>query len=131
MRFGSLLAVGALLALGGCYKNTIVTGATASSSTHKEKANFFIYGLIGEHDVDVAGICPNGVAWMQSRMDVGDCLLSCITFSLYTPLTVEVKCSSGSAYLLEPDEESGVTWVTPVEPDTLTPPSPVVAQEVL
>ena len=52
---------------------------------------------------------------MQSSAQFGDIVLGCITCSIYTPLTVEVQCAGGSAYLLEPDVEEGVTWVSPTE----------------
>ncbi len=101
----------AAAAAGGCYKNTYTTGQPIGGATHTVKANFFIYGLIGETTVNVDALCPNGVAWFQNRMDVPDALLSCITCSLYTPLTIEVRCASGQAWLAVPDDEESMTWI--------------------
>jgi hypothetical protein len=104
----------AALAFGGCYKNTYTTGLPAGNS-QTIKATFFLYGLIGEETVNLNQLCPNGVAWFQNRMDVPDALLSCITCSLYTPLTIEVRCAAGNAWLAVPDEQQQLTWVYPID----------------
>lgn len=108
--FGVLLVAGA----SGCMKTTLVSSANPAGPAHLEKANFYLQGLIGEHDVDLAKICPNGVAFAQSRMSAGDCILGAITCSIYTPRTIEVRCAGGGgeAFLLEPDETKGMTMVT-------------------
>jgi hypothetical protein len=119
-RMRRLLALTLVLPLVGtsCYKNTYSTGKPAAGEYHKEKVGFFIYGLIGEADVDLAQICPSGVAWFQNRMDIPDSLVSCLTCNIYTPMTVEVKCASGSAFLAVPDPEYHVTWVYDMPADT-------------
>lgn len=106
-----LLTLGLVALLGsGCMKNTYMTGQSYGGGTYTQKASFFIYGLIGEKTVDLNQVCPQGVAWFQNRRTIGDSLVSCITCSLYTPVTIEVRCAGGAAYLAVPDAGEGVTW---------------------
>ena len=123
-RFGLSLMAGGLLCLsGGCYKNTYMTGLPPSGVVSTHHAQFFIYGLVGEETFDMDAICPQGVAWFQNRMEVMDWAFSCLTCALYTPLTVEVRCASGQAWLAVPDEQERLTWIyelpTDVEPTDL------------
>lgn len=119
-RVNKATALGAVVlaaaALGtGCYRNTYTTGLPQGGGTYVQKAPFFLWGLVGQKDVDMRRVCPNGVAWFQNRATFVDGLLNLVTFGIYSPLTIEVRCSSGQAYLLEPDEERGITWVTPLD----------------
>jgi hypothetical protein len=95
----------------GCHRVSYVTGLPAAGDPYTEKASFFLFGLIGTADVDLARVCPDGVAGFQNRMQVDDALLFCMTCSLYTPMTIEVYCASGQAWLAVPDPEQEVTWV--------------------
>ncbi len=105
----------------GCYRNTYTTGLSQGGGTYVQKAPYFLWGLIGQKDVDMTDVCPDGAAWFQNRADFVDGLLTIVTLGIYTPLTIEVRCSSGQAFLLEPDEDRGITWVTPLDaPATLT-----------
>lgn len=105
-----LSAMPALLLLSGCMKNTYMTGRSYGGGAYTQKAHFFLYGLIGEKTVDLNQVCPDGTAWFQNRRTFGDGLVSCITCSIYTPVTIEVRCASGAAWLAVPDPEENVTW---------------------
>lgn len=70
---------------------------------------------MGEAEVNVDQICPNGVAFFQNRAEVVDSIVGCITCGIYTPLTIEVTCASGSAYLAVPDVDQNVTWIYDLE----------------
>lgn len=91
-------------------KNTYLTGAPIGAE-QKQKANFYLFGLIGEEDIDLNQVCPNGVARVQNVTNVGDCLLAGVTINIYTPRTVKVSCAAGNAYELVPHVEAGVTEV--------------------
>jgi hypothetical protein len=100
-------------------KNTYETGASRASGVHSEKATFLLFGLIGEKDVDLKALCPEGVAWFRDYTTFGDGCLTMLTCSIYTPRTIEVQCTSGSAYLAVPDASEGVTWVYDVPANEL------------
>jgi hypothetical protein len=110
-------ALAALMIIGssGCYKNTYTTGQPMGGSIHTLKATYFIFGLVGDASVDLDQLCPSGVAWFQNRMDPVDAVLTCVTCSLYTPLTIEVRCASGQAWLAVPDEDEGLTWIYAID----------------
>lgn len=110
-RFVRALFALSLLATSGCYKVTHTTGASPTGAPITQKASFFLFGLIGEADVDLKQLCPSGVAWFQNRAEVGDSIIGCVTCGLYQPMTIEVRCSSGKAFLAVPDAEQNVTWV--------------------
>lgn len=115
MRKLVFLAAASLVALSGCYKVSHTTGAPKAGGSHTEKASFFLWGLVGEADVNVDQICPSGVAWFQNRAEFVDSVVGCITCGLYQPMTIEVVCASGSSYLAVPDVEQNVTWVYELE----------------
>ncbi|MED5373131.1 MAG: hypothetical protein VX899_19085 [Myxococcota bacterium] len=104
----------ALTLLGGCYKNTMSTGAPAGE-VHESQAKFFAWGLVGDNSYDLDALCPSGVSSIEESMEVTEALLTCVTCSLYTPIHVKVTCASGSAYLMESDPSTGLASVTPME----------------
>lgn len=106
----------------GCYKNTYTTGQPVGGSTHTVKASFFIAGLVGDATVDLDQLCPGGVAWFQNRMDPVDAILNVVTCSIYSPLTIEVRCASGQSYMAIPDEDAGLTWIYTLDEDGLALP---------
>ncbi len=106
----TLWALAIAVAASGCYKNTYMTTKPQGGAIHTQKAVFFLWGLVGEENVDLKSICPQGVAWFQNRMEPVDWVLGCLTCGIYQPLTVEVRCASGSAYLAVPDVDQNVTW---------------------
>ncbi len=108
-KFAWLAGLGFVLS--GCIKITHTTGAPKSSSTHTEKASFLLWGLVGEADVQLGQICPQGVAWFQNRVEPVDWIVGCITCGIYQPMTIEVACTSGQSYLAVPDPEQNVTYV--------------------
>jgi hypothetical protein len=75
------------------YKNPTVT---ASGETKSAKQSFFLYGLAGGSEVNLATLCPNGVAGIDSQKSVADQLLTALTLGLYSPMSVEVTCGAGS-----------------------------------
>lgn len=118
---GMTLAV-SLAMSSACMKTSIavqpVPGTVnPKSATTKKKANFLLWGLAGNGTIDTSAICPGGVHWAQTQMSFVDGLLGSLTFGIYTPRTVAVKCASGNAYLLEPIEDKNVTMATLMDAD--------------
>lgn len=114
MKFRDVAVVAGLgLALTACMKNTYSTGLPASGQVHTQKAQFFAWGLVGEEDVYLDKLCPDGVAWFQNRMEFGDGCMSAITCGIYSPRTIEVKCAGGAAWNLTPMPEHGLLIAEP------------------
>lgn len=101
----------------GCYKNTYVTDLGMGGGAYTQKASFFLWGLVGRHTVDLAPVCPDGVGWFQNRWTFLDGFVGLITFGLYQPVTIEVRCATGQAWLGLPDEDAGGTWLYALDED--------------
>ena len=85
----------AALLLAGCYHVTVVTSA-APPGTHvnKEWQNSFVYGLVPPQELNVKDQCPQGVTKVETERSFLNGLVSLLTWSIYTPLHVEVTCSA-------------------------------------
>lgn len=92
-----LVAVAALaLASSGCYHATIVTGQPAGTQMVTNPwAHSFIAGLVPPSTVETAAQCPNGVAQVETQHSFLNMLAQFVTFSIYSPMTIEVTCASG------------------------------------
>ena len=87
----------AALMLAGCAAVTVRPdggGRVAGAPDFQESRSYFLWGLIGEHTIDVAEICgKSGVEQFQSIFTFGDGLLGVVTLGLYTPKTAKVWCN--------------------------------------
>lgn len=111
----AIIAAALALFASGCasYNTRMVTGLPTGGEVKERDAKFYVYGLVGDDNVDLAQVCPSGVAAVQTQMTAGDKLFTVLTLGIYSPMTMIVECAGGSAFLLEADEEKQVTWVQP------------------
>ena len=122
MRSVMTMAWAALLTTAtGCYKNTLQAGIPGAG-TQDETAQFFLWGLVGTEEFNLQQLCPTGVSGIQEEMSPGNWFVSCLTCGIYMPISVHIRCASGSAYYLLPDEEKDRTWVYPAESAPLAAP---------
>ena len=64
-----------------------------AAPSHTQSLDFFFWGLVGEHHVDVKQICNDAkVIQMQSQRKFADNLLSFVTLGIYSPRTINVWC---------------------------------------
>jgi hypothetical protein len=83
-----------LLGISGCYKASFYQGSTVAGTQHDEWESFFLYGLVGSSTVDVREFCPEGqISSVRSGGNFGTELVSVLTFGLYTPREVSVRCA--------------------------------------
>ena len=99
MRTGSMLVGALMLALSACSTVTINPDGRAkvvSEPSYQDSKAFFLFGLVGEHHVDVLRIC-NGKepVQMQSQQTITDGLLGVITLGIYSPHSTKVWCNRG------------------------------------
>jgi hypothetical protein len=93
-KLGSLLLI-TVLATTGCFHATIDTGRQPSGQTVTVPwAHSFVYGLVPPSTVETAQQCPNGVARVETQHSFLNGLAAVLTFSLYTPMTIEVQCAA-------------------------------------
>ncbi|HEX6051250.1 MAG TPA: hypothetical protein VFZ21_18340 [Gemmatimonadaceae bacterium] len=95
MRILRAAAVVAAFALTGCYHAVIQTGRPESSDVISIKwANSFIFGLVPPPVVETASRCTNGVAKVETQHSFLNGLAALVTFSLYTPMQIDVTCAA-------------------------------------
>lgn len=83
--------------LSGCFVATIETGLPASDvKIVNEWAHCFVYGLVPPKVVETASKCSSGVAKVVTQHSFLNGLVAALTFSLYTPITIEVTCARPS-----------------------------------
>ena len=93
----SAALLGAVVALSGCYNATIETGLPPGNQTlEKAWASGWVFGLVPPSTVETASRCPNGVARVETKLSFLNMLVSIITFSIYTPMHIQVTCASTS-----------------------------------
>lgn len=70
------------------------TAKLTSDPTWESSKAFFLWGLIGQANVNVDQICHGrGVKQMQAQDTFVDGLLGTITFGIYMPRTAKVWCN--------------------------------------
>ena len=94
-----MLKLGVLLAaviMSGCSTVTIhpqSMGKLSSPPTYEERKGYFLWGLAGEHRIDVQQVCgEKEPKQMQSQATFVDGLLGVITLGIYAPHTAKVWC---------------------------------------
>ena len=94
--------------LPGCLRTTFAYNDRAQANVTEETRAFWLYGLLGpDAPFRADRLCPSGVASVETYASVGNICLSAITAGIYSPRTIRVACSAGSAhnfYLNEEDE---------------------------
>jgi hypothetical protein len=91
-----IAAIGLAFSLTGCYHAVIETGrpADTSSTITIPWAHSFIFGLVPPKLVDAAQQCTNGVARVETQHSFLNGLAAVLTFSIYTPMQIDVTCAS-------------------------------------
>lgn len=78
--------------LTGCYAVRYQTRLPAGGPTHQQWLHYGVFGLVGQHDIDLDAICPQGVhAWRTDAALFG--LLDLVTIGLYSPRNLTVECA--------------------------------------
>lgn len=90
-----LLTSVAALALAGCHVVRYDTGRPASPRTVTIPLDFFLWGLTGNHVVDLDAACPEGVARWRNEARGSDVLIGLVTFGIWSPRTVTIECAEG------------------------------------
>jgi hypothetical protein len=84
--------------LGGCYKHSYTVGRggnTGGDPTKSYWQSHWLFGLIGESDVDMKTTCPSGNATIKDRWSFLNSIVTALVGVIYAPTTVEVYCGEG------------------------------------
>ena len=91
---GSILALG--LVATGCFKHSYDVGSggdTQSEPSYDSWHSHWLFGIIGEEEVDVSQECPNGNATVKDRVTFVNALVGILVGVIYYPTTVSVYCA--------------------------------------
>jgi len=102
--------VGALISvvfLAGCYSVSVGTkaaGVPGRNPDYEKWQTLLIYGLvpIATHH-KISDICQDGVEAVRTYHSFLNGLVAALTFSIYTPVTLQVWCKGGKTVELEMD----------------------------
>jgi hypothetical protein len=112
---GRMMAAMGLVAVAvGCYEHTYTVGAGAPAGpvVYDEWRNFWLGGLIGEHTQEVSEVCPSGNATIHDEQSFLNGLVTALTFRIYTPTTVTIRCSTGQSAQLQLSRKEIVSILT-------------------
>ena len=94
----ALLLLAGLIALDGCgYTYHFRDTTMLRGEEHNEWASYFIFGIVGDYEVDVKEFCPQGAAEIATGNNFATWLLRAITLGIYSPRKVIIRCSAGPA----------------------------------
>lgn len=107
----------AALATSACYKIDYVNGPSDPYPAVSQWHHIGIYGLVEfSNPVAIHTICPNGWGKVHNEQSFVNGLVSMIIGrGLYSPYTVEVHCSTGSAYKVQVNEDGLATAAEPLK----------------
>jgi hypothetical protein len=96
MKKSSLILSVLLVGITACSTVTIKPegqNKLVNKPTYLDSKPFYLWGLSGEHRVDVLKVCnKNEPLQMQSQQTFSDGLLSLITLGIYAPHTMKIWC---------------------------------------
>jgi hypothetical protein len=98
----------------GCMTSSYNSARLPSAEVKTERAEFYLYGLVGEKTVDLTSLCPQGVANFRQQFELNDVFMQIITCGIYCPMTIEVHCAGGSTYQVTPQPMASRALVVPM-----------------
>jgi len=86
-----------------CWKHTFTVGAGGvdGQQVYKKWHHHFLFGLIGDTNVDVEKVCPSGNATIKDQHSFVNGLIQTLTFGIYGPTTAKVYCDDGKQAKIE------------------------------
>ncbi|NOU26505.1 MAG: hypothetical protein HOO96_01250 [Polyangiaceae bacterium] len=86
----------AMTGLTGCgYTYHFRDATTVRGEEHNEWASYFVFGVVGDYEIDVREVCPAGVHEITTGNNFATWLLRVVTIGIYTPRKVNIWCSGG------------------------------------
>jgi hypothetical protein len=94
---GTAATLAAAFLATGCYTVRFQTDLAPGGAKFEEKGSFFLWGLIGEKEVNLKKMCPAGPARWQNQQTFVDGLIGAVTLGIYIPRTINVECTGAKA----------------------------------
>jgi hypothetical protein len=95
----AVLLLAVVLALVGCFKHTFTVGngAPEGAVVYDHWHSHWLFGIIGEENVDVHKLCPSGNATIHEETTFVNGLIGAFIGLIYYPTTVTIRCHGGRA----------------------------------
>ena len=98
MRGPLVVSLVCALAVGGCYRVTVITGAPPADAPevvdHPWQKSF-VYGLVPPPEIETKEQCPQGFAVVMTERSFLNGLVGALTYSIFTPMHAKVTCAAG------------------------------------
>lgn len=91
-----------------CHKATFVDPAYPKVQTAERWTDFFLFGLVGEENIDAHAVCGDQIAAVRTGGNVGTDVVSIITLGIYTPRKIYVTCAAPVPAVAVPPAEEAV-----------------------
>jgi hypothetical protein len=92
-----LVGLVSLVLATGCYTVRFQSTLPPGGAKFEEKGHFFLWGLVGEKEVDLKKLCPAGPSRWQNQQTFVDGLIGTVTLGIYIPRTIDVECTPARA----------------------------------
>lgn len=93
--FKYLLLAALSLQCSACFRVN-VESAHAGGRIVEQREHFFVFGTVGESQIEMARVCPEGIASFGDGFTAQDVAFAIASVGVYTPRTVWVQCLSPS-----------------------------------
>ena len=96
-----------IVGLSGCFRHNFTVGAGApdGKEIYRHWHHHWIFGLVGEQNLDIATLCPSGNATIHEETTFLNGVIDVLIGIIYSPTTVTVRCDDGVTAEIELDEE--------------------------
>jgi hypothetical protein len=122
------VTVAACAGASGCFTSIVKSGAPAAAAPieYDEKWHSgLIYGIVElSGPYDLSRICPNGWAEIKTETSFVNGFVQWVTFNIYNPQAVTVRCASGPAPAGGPAMAPPPPGAAPPLPPPAPPPPP-------
>ncbi len=110
------IAGAALLLLSGCFTVSYQTRLPGGGVYKEQRGDYFLWGLVGQQNVFLTQLCPDGVSRWRSQQTFVDGLLGFVTLGIYIPRHVVVECAGAATHALRLDADDAARALTAVAP---------------
>ncbi|UCF68308.1 MAG: Bor family protein [Acidobacteriota bacterium] len=109
-----VVGLACVVVMAGCMKHTYTVGAGAPAGeiVYEHWHHHWLFGLIGDENLDLKRICPSGNATIHEETSFLNGLVAALIGVIYSPTTVTIRCADGSTAELELDERQVSRIVT-------------------
>jgi hypothetical protein len=122
----TLLGLASCIAASSCYTSVVRSGAPAAAAAIEYDEKWHSGLIVGIAELsgpyDLSRICPNGWAEIKTETSFVNGFVQVVTFNLYNPQTVTVRCAAGAPPPNVSGNATPLGSLPPASPPMLAPP---------